>query len=118
MVESEQIIAEGEEGTGPGVIRAFVRNLPNRPGVYRMVDAKGDVIYVGKARSLKSRVVNYTRLGGHTNRISAMIAHTRNMEFVTTETEAEAETAADQPAEGADDAAPAEGAEREEAPPD
>jgi excinuclease ABC subunit C len=64
--------------------------LPLRPGVYRMIDAKGDVIYVGKARSLKNRVMNYTRFGGHTNRIAAMIANTRNMEFVTTETEAEA----------------------------
>jgi excinuclease ABC subunit C len=90
MAESDEIIAEEEKDTGPGVIRAFVKNLPNRPGVYRMVDAKGDVIYVGKARSLKSRVINYTRLGGHTNRIAAMIANTRNMEFVTTETEAEA----------------------------
>ena len=90
MAESEEIIAEEEKDTGPSVIRAFVKNLPNRPGVYRMIDAKGDVIYVGKARSLKSRVINYTRLGGHTNRIAAMIANTRNMEFVTTETEAEA----------------------------
>ena len=55
-----------------------------------MFDAKGDVIYVGKARSLKNRVASYTRLGGHTNRIAAMIALTASMEFVTTETEAEA----------------------------
>src|SRR5262245_6418246 len=78
------------QGSGPAVIRRFVRTLPNRPGVYRMIDAKGEVIYVGKARSLKARVVNYTRLGGHTNRIAAMIAATYNMEFVTTTTEAEA----------------------------
>jgi len=90
MSETEEMIAEEAEGTGPAVIRAFVKNLPNRPGVYRMIDAKGDVIYVGKARSLKNRVMNYTRFGGHTNRIAAMIAATRNMEFVTTETEAEA----------------------------
>src|SRR5438552_3585914 len=92
MSEPQEIIAEEETrpGTGPDVIRTFVKNLPNRPGVYRMVDGKGDVIYVGKARSLKNRVMNYTRLGGHTNRIAAMIAATRNMEFVTTETEAEA----------------------------
>jgi excinuclease ABC subunit C len=75
---------------GPDVIRRFGRMLPSRPGVYRMIDAKGDVIYVGKARSLKNRVMNYTRLGGHTTRIAAMIAATANMEFVTTETEAEA----------------------------
>jgi excinuclease ABC subunit C len=75
---------------GPAIIRDFVKRLPSKPGVYRMFDAKGDVIYVGKARSLKNRVANYTRLGGHTNRIAAMIALTCNMEFVTTETEAEA----------------------------
>jgi excinuclease ABC subunit C len=94
MSESDESVAagaeEGEAGSGPSVIRTFVKNLPNRPGVYRMFDAKGDVLYVGKARSLKNRVTNYTRLGGHTNRIAAMIANTRNMEFVTTETEAEA----------------------------
>jgi excinuclease ABC subunit C len=75
---------------GPDVIRRFGRMLPSRPGVYRMIDAKGEVIYVGKARSLRNRVMNYTRLGGHTSRIAAMIAATANMEFVTTETEAEA----------------------------
>jgi excinuclease ABC subunit C len=75
---------------GPEAIRRFIKTLPNRPGVYRMIDAEGDVIYVGKARSLKNRVMNYTRLGGHTNRIAAMIALTSNMEFVTTESEAEA----------------------------
>ncbi len=52
--------------------------------VYRMYDAKGDVIYVGKARNLKNRVSNYTRFGNHTSRIAAMIALTRHMEFVTT----------------------------------
>jgi len=75
---------------GPDVIRRLGRMLPSRPGVYRMIDAKGEVIYVGKARSLRNRVMNYTRLGGHTSRIAAMIAATANMEFVTTETEAEA----------------------------
>src|SRR4030095_9498873 len=78
------------QGAGPAVIRRFARTLPNRPGVYLMIDVKGDVIYVGKAHSLKARVMNYTRLGGHTNRIAAMIANTCTMEFVTTETEAEA----------------------------
>lgn len=78
------------EGPGPHVIRAHLKTLPNRPGVYRMFDVKGDVLYVGKARSLKNRVSNYIRLGGHSNRIAAMISLTANMEFVTTETEAEA----------------------------
>ena len=93
MDEPEEIIADdAEEGEGPGphVIRAHLRTLPNRPGVYRMFDAKGDVLYVGKARSLKNRVASYIRLAGHTSRIAAMISLTANMEFVTTETEAEA----------------------------
>jgi excinuclease ABC subunit C len=47
-----------------------------------MLDAEGNVIYVGKARNLKARVSNYTRLGGHTNRIGRMIATTASMEFV------------------------------------
>jgi len=75
---------------GPAVIRRLARTLPNVPGVYRMLDGKGDVIYVGKARSLKARVTSYTRPTGHTNRIAAMIGNTANMEFVTTATEAEA----------------------------
>lgn len=76
--------------SGADLIRDFVTRLPGKPGVYRMFDAKGDVIYVGKARNLKNRVSNYTRLGGHTNRIATMISLTANMEFVTTTTEAEA----------------------------
>lgn len=75
---------------GPEVIRAFVRTLPAAPGVYRMLDAEGEVIYVGKARSLKSRVTNYTRPEGLAIRIQRMIAATVSMEFVRTETEAEA----------------------------
>ncbi|CAN5308542.1 excinuclease ABC subunit UvrC [soil metagenome] len=93
MSETHDIIDEPEDteaAAGPAVIRRFVKMLPIRPGVYRMIDAKGDVIYVGKARSLKNRVANYVRLGGHTNRIAAMISLTAHMEFVTTETEAEA----------------------------
>jgi excinuclease ABC subunit C len=79
-----------DAASGPDVIRRFVRLLPGKPGVYRMYDAAGDVLYVGKARNLKNRVQSYTRFGGHTNRIAAMISHTANMEFVTTATEAEA----------------------------
>jgi excinuclease ABC subunit C len=95
MDEPDDIIADENEeavreGPGPHVIRAHLKTLPNRPGVYRMFDGKGDVLYVGKARSLKNRVASYIRLGGHTNRIAAMISLTATMEFVTTETEAEA----------------------------
>jgi excinuclease ABC subunit C len=76
--------------TGPDVIAGYLKTLPQTPGVYRMLDAAGDVIYVGKARSLKARVSNYVRLGGHTNRIARMIQATASMEFVTVNTEAEA----------------------------
>ena len=62
--------------TGPDIIRAFVRNLPSAPGVYRMLDAAGDVIYVGKARSLKARVTNYTRPEALELRLQKMIAAT------------------------------------------
>ena len=76
--------------TGPAVIARHLKTLPSTPGVYRMLDAAGEVIYVGKARSLKARVSNYIRLGGHTNRIARMISATAAMEFVTVRTEAEA----------------------------
>ena len=76
--------------TGPDIIRRFVKTLPTGAGVYRMLDDKGDVIYVGKARNLKARVTNYTRYEGNSVRINRMISATRTMEFVRTQTEAEA----------------------------
>lgn len=76
--------------SGPEIIRAFVRTLPAAPGVYRMLDAQGEVMYVGKARNLKARVTNYTRPEGLPLRIQRMIAATVGMEFVRTETESEA----------------------------
>lgn len=75
---------------GPEVIAAHLKTLPAAPGVYRMIDRDGEVIYVGKARSLKARVSNYARLGGHSNRIARMISRTASMEFVRVNTEAEA----------------------------
>nr|WP_245499601.1 excinuclease ABC subunit UvrC [Tepidamorphus gemmatus] len=68
----------------------MVKRLPNGPGVYRMIDAAGEVLYVGKARSLRKRVASYARIGGQTNRIARMIAETAAMEFVSTATETEA----------------------------
>ena len=76
--------------SGTEVIQHYLKLLPTSPGVYRMIDAAGDVIYVGKARSLKARVSNYARLHGHPNRIARMIAATVSMEFVTVGTEAQA----------------------------
>ena len=75
---------------GVEVIQNALKTLPNAPGVYRMIDGAGDVLYVGKAKSLKKRVSNYARGVGHTSRIARMIAETASMEFVTTETETEA----------------------------
>jgi excinuclease ABC subunit C len=75
---------------GADVIRRFWKTLPPSPGVYRMLNAAGEVIYVGKAKKLKARVASYTRGQGHTNRIARMIAETASMEFVVTGTETEA----------------------------
>ena len=75
---------------GVEVISQLVKRLPNRPGVYRMLGEDGDVLYVGKARSLKKRVTSYTRLQGQSNRIIRMVQLTTAMEFVTTRTETEA----------------------------
>lgn len=67
-----------------------MKNLPPKPGVYRMIGEDGELLYVGKARNLKNRVSNYANGRGHSNRIALMIALTRTMEFVVTETETEA----------------------------
>ncbi|EFL90579.1 excinuclease ABC subunit UvrC [Ahrensia sp. R2A130] len=76
---------------GAEVIADFVTRLPKKPGVYRMMNRAGDVLYVGKAKNLKNRVSSYARGVGHGgNRTARMIAETANMEFVTTNTETEA----------------------------
>jgi excinuclease ABC subunit C len=80
----------GRLAQGAGVIREKVKTLPNSPGVYRMMNAKGDVLYVGKARDLKKRVTAYTQPYRQGNRIQRMISETASMEFVTTHTEVEA----------------------------
>ena len=76
--------------TGAKVIARILKTLPSKPGVYRMIDRDGELLYVGKARNLKKRVQSYARLGGHTHRIARMISATASMEFVTTGTETEA----------------------------
>ena len=77
-------------GAGHLVIRDYLRRLDERPGVYRMLDAKGEVLYVGKARNLKRRVASYAKPTGHSSRIGRMIGATASMMFLTTETETEA----------------------------
>jgi excinuclease ABC subunit C len=81
---------DGAIAGGIAVIRHMVKNLPTSPGVYRMFDAKGTVLYVGKARQLKHRVANYCNLSGLSNRIRRMVAETAAMEIITTHTEVEA----------------------------
>jgi excinuclease ABC subunit C len=76
--------------TGPARIQAYLKTLPDAPGVYRMLDAKGNVLYVGKAKSLKKRVASYVKTGGHIDRIARMIGDTAEMLFVTTASETEA----------------------------
>ncbi|MEM9286671.1 MAG: GIY-YIG nuclease family protein, partial [Pseudomonadota bacterium] len=88
MAQADPI--SGQKLIGHALIADEVRRLPARPGVYRMLGKEGEVLYVGKARSLKSRVANYATLNGHANRIARMISETRSMEFVVTDTETEA----------------------------
>ena len=75
---------------GIAAIRNVWKTLPVKPGVYRMHDSRGDVLYVGKARALKNRVSNYTQVDRLPNRLRRMIAQTRSMTIVTTNSEAEA----------------------------
>jgi excinuclease ABC subunit C len=75
---------------GVAAIREVLKTLPRNPGVYRMQDARGDVLYVGKARALRNRVTNYTQVAKLPKRLQRMIAQTRSMTIVTTRTEAEA----------------------------
>ncbi|SON57039.1 Excinuclease ABC subunit C [Hartmannibacter diazotrophicus] len=89
-VESGNAAPVAAPRVGVDVIADAVKLLPNGPGVYRMLSTSGDVLYVGKARSLKKRVTNYTRVAGQNNRIARMIQSTAAMEFVTTSTETEA----------------------------
>src|SRR6201747_332076 len=76
--------------TGVAVIEAALETMSTSPGVYRMLDAKGDALYIGKARNLKRRVVSYTQIGRLPERLRRMVMDTVTMEIVTTHTEAEA----------------------------
>lgn len=75
---------------GVAAIRNVLKTLPARPGVYRMQDARGDVLYVGKARALKNRVANYVQVDRMPKRLQRMVSQTRGMTIVTTNNEAEA----------------------------
>ncbi|MEO1921201.1 MAG: excinuclease ABC subunit UvrC [Sphingomonadaceae bacterium] len=82
--------AQPDLEAGIAAIRETVKTLKPRPGVYRMLDTRGDVLYVGKARSLKARVANYTQVKGLSNRLQRMVSQCRAMEIVVTNSEAEA----------------------------
>src|SRR6201982_4177602 len=75
---------------GADRIAAYLKTLPDQRGVYRMLNAAGDVLYVGKAKSLKKRVSSYARGGVHADRLTRMVAETAEMLFVTTASETEA----------------------------
>jgi excinuclease ABC subunit C len=82
--------APGTLAAGRAAIARFAKLAPSAPGVYRMLDGKGDVLYVGKAKNIRKRVTNYARPTAYDARIARMIAATVTMEFVTTKTETEA----------------------------
>ncbi len=97
--DSENNILAEEEGkfdpaksapSGHAVIKSYLKTLDGSPGVYRMLDKEGAVLYVGKARNLKNRVTNYANQTGHSARIGRMISATFSMMFLTTQTETEA----------------------------
>src|SRR5580704_17915919 len=88
MTETEPDAPEVPKGVA--VIEAALETMPSNPGVYRMLDHKGDALYVGKARSLKRRVLSYAQIGRLSERLRRMVSETVAMEVITTHTEAEA----------------------------
>jgi excinuclease ABC subunit C len=82
--------ATGQLASGRAVITDHARHAPSSPGVYRMIDGNGEVLYVGKAKNIRKRIVAYTRPTGYDPRIERMIAATASLEFVSTATETEA----------------------------
>jgi len=82
--------AQRAAAAGADVIMRYAKLAPGAPGVYRMIDTRGDVLYVGKAKNLRKRILAYQRPTGHVARIARMIAATASIEFVSTATETEA----------------------------
>ncbi len=90
MEEEGKAFRQKDAPTGYECIRSYLQSLDNSPGVYRMLDDRGAVLYVGKARNLKKRVSSYAKPTGHSARIARMISATASMMFLTTNTETEA----------------------------
>ena len=90
IVRSTEVADEASALKGAALIADYVKRLPDTPGVYRMLGEGEEVLYVGKARSLKKRVVQYAQGRAHSHRLLHMVSLTRAMEFVTTRTEADA----------------------------
>src|SRR3954470_3969076 len=88
--ELDLVEATGLIGAGRAALLRHAKLAPSAPGVYRMLDAAGEVLYVGKAKNIKKRITSYTRPTGHDTRIERVIAATAAVEFVTTATETEA----------------------------
>src|SRR3954453_17756534 len=82
--------ASGPLAAGRAALAHHANLAPASPGVYRMLDARGEVLYIGKAKSIRKRITSYTRPTGHDTRIERMIAATASLEFVSTPTETEA----------------------------
>jgi excinuclease ABC subunit C len=82
--------ASGPLAAGRAAILRHAKHAPASPGVYRMIDAAGEVLYVGKAKNIRKRIVSYARPTGHDSRIERMIAATHALEFVSTRSETEA----------------------------
>ena len=88
--EADEILPSAGDMRGRAAIARFAKLAPAAPGVYRMIDADGDVLYVGKAKNIRNRILAYQRASGHTARIARMVAATTTIEFVSTATETEA----------------------------
>ncbi len=88
--DTDQPVTDTAELRGHACIQDYLRQLDSSPGVYRMLNEKSEVLYVGKARNLRARVASYARPAGHSARIARMISETASMMFLTTRTETEA----------------------------
>ena len=75
---------------GHEIIKYYAKNLPKKPGIYQMENEKGDILYIGKAKNLAKRVINYTSLNNLTRRLQRMVSLTKKINFVVTNTEIEA----------------------------